>query len=121
MTTLEQLIANVDEDDSIRILSEEETQNIYKSHVKLKMLDKLETETIRSMRHLARRCNSDKSTVRKHLREFEDQGIITIEQSKFKGARALRPRLNYDVIIPHPRTRRQPDPGASRISHAQMD
>lgn len=106
-TNPEQLIRKLEGDEDIRILTKEQTEKMYSSQVKMKMLDKLETETIRSMRHLARRCNSDKGTVRKYLREFEEQGLVKIEDSTFKGSKAKRPKLKYDVIIPHPTIRRE--------------
>lgn len=92
--------------DNVRILTQEETSRIYNSPIKRKILYKLEEEIIRSMRHLARRIGSDKTMVRDHLREMRDIGIIRLEDSTFHGAGCKEPQLEYDVIIPHPTTRR---------------
>lgn len=85
-----------------RVLDRDEAKVIYRSEIKHQILNKLNEEDLRSMRHLARRIDRDRTNVRDHLRELEDMGLIELSQGSSFGAGCKVPVLKYDNIIAEP-------------------
>lgn len=106
MTTLDELTEQTENTEDILFLTLEETKKIYKSEISAEIIDKLANEEIRSMRHLSRRIDRDKNNVRTQIKKLVELDIVTLEDSKFKGAGCKRPELKHDAIIPKPAIRR---------------
>lgn len=85
-----------------KVLTREEAEVIYRSEIKQQILNKLKEESVRSMRHLARRIDRDKTNVRDHLRELEDLDLIELDQDSSFGAGCKVPILKHEKIIAEP-------------------
>lgn len=105
MTTLDQLVETTQNQDDILILSSDTTRELFNSEVRAEIMSKLAEEEIRSMRHLARRLDREKTNVRKQVKRLVELDILELEDSKFRGAGCKKPILKHDVIIPNPTIR----------------
>lgn len=85
-----------------KVLSHEEAASIHRSDIKRDILDHLQEEEVRSMRHLARRIDRDRGDVRKHLRELSYMNVIDLESGKSFGASCKIPVLKHDKVVAEP-------------------
>jgi len=84
------------------VLTHEQAASIYRSDIKQEILELLKEEEVRSMRHLARRLDRDRTNVRKHLKDLVLMDIIRLEDGKTFGAGCKVPVLKEENIIAEP-------------------
>jgi len=84
------------------VLTHEQAASIYRSDIKQEILELLKEEEVRSMRHLARRLDRDRTNVRKHLKDLVLMDIIRLEDGKTFGAGCKVPILMEENIIAEP-------------------